>query len=89
VIGTDATAMVIVLGYKNIAYMLLGMSQQERLAYLPTYWTALVKSALLNHAACGLISIQRSYLSQKHSLLPPCVIGTDATAMVIVGGPMT
>ncbi|OQE13201.1 hypothetical protein PENFLA_c052G02783 [Penicillium flavigenum] len=33
-----------------IAYMLLGMSQQERLAYLPTYWTTLVKSALLNHA---------------------------------------
>lgn len=33
-----------------IAYMLLGMSQQERLAYLPTYWTALIKSALLNHA---------------------------------------
>lgn len=33
-----------------IAYMLLGMSQQEKLAYLPTYWTALVKSALLNHA---------------------------------------
>ncbi|KAJ5170083.1 Acyl-CoA N-acyltransferase [Penicillium coprophilum] len=33
-----------------ITYMLLGMSQQERLAYLPTYWTTLIKSALLNHA---------------------------------------
>ncbi|OQE00831.1 hypothetical protein PENVUL_c045G01183 [Penicillium vulpinum] len=33
-----------------IAYMLLGLSQQERLAYLPTYWTTLIKSALLNHA---------------------------------------
>ncbi|KGO44378.1 Acyl-CoA N-acyltransferase [Penicillium expansum] len=33
-----------------IAYMLLSMSQEERLAYLPTYWTALIKSALLNHA---------------------------------------
>lgn len=33
-----------------IAYMLLGMSQQQRLAYLPTYWTTLIKSALLNRA---------------------------------------
>ncbi|KAJ5697023.1 hypothetical protein N7536_007435 [Penicillium majusculum] len=33
-----------------IAYMLLSMSQQQRLAYLPTYWTTLIKSALLNRA---------------------------------------
>ncbi|CDM26315.1 Acyl-CoA N-acyltransferase [Penicillium roqueforti FM164] len=33
-----------------ITYMLLDMSQQKRLAYLPTYWTALIKSALLNRA---------------------------------------
>jgi hypothetical protein len=33
-----------------IAYMLLGLSQEERLAYLPTYWTTLIKSALLNRA---------------------------------------
>lgn len=33
-----------------IAYMLLGMSQQQRLAYLPTYWTTLIRSALLNDA---------------------------------------
>lgn len=30
--------------------MLLGMSREERLAYLPIYWTTLVKSALLNDA---------------------------------------
>lgn len=33
-----------------ITYMLLGMSREERLAYLPIYWTTLVKSALLNEA---------------------------------------
>lgn len=33
-----------------IAYMLLELSQKERLAYLPTYWGALIKSALLNDA---------------------------------------
>ncbi|KAJ5605467.1 Acyl-CoA N-acyltransferase [Penicillium lagena] len=33
-----------------IAYMLLGMSQEERLEYLPIYWTKLIKSALLNDA---------------------------------------
>ena len=33
-----------------IAYMLLDMSQEERRAYLPIYWTKLVKSALLNDA---------------------------------------
>jgi hypothetical protein len=33
-----------------IAYMLLGMSQQQKLAYLPTYWATLIKSALLNRA---------------------------------------
>lgn len=33
-----------------IAYMLLDMSQEERLQYLPIYWTKLVKSALLNDA---------------------------------------
>ncbi|KAJ5142571.1 Acyl-CoA N-acyltransferase [Penicillium bovifimosum] len=33
-----------------IAYMLLELSAQERRAYLPAYWTTLVKSALLNQA---------------------------------------
>ncbi|KAJ5206596.1 Acyl-CoA N-acyltransferase [Penicillium cf. griseofulvum] len=33
-----------------ITYMLLGLSQEERLAYLPTYWTTLIQSALLNRA---------------------------------------
>ncbi|KAJ5473160.1 Acyl-CoA N-acyltransferase [Penicillium sp. IBT 31633x] len=33
-----------------ITYMLLNMSQKERAAYLPTYWSTLIKSALLNHA---------------------------------------
>ena len=33
-----------------ITYMLLDMPKEERLAYLPTYWSILVKSALLNHA---------------------------------------
>ncbi|KAJ5280454.1 hypothetical protein N7478_005826 [Penicillium angulare] len=33
-----------------VTYMLLDMSQEERLAYLPTYWSTLVKSALLNDA---------------------------------------
>ncbi|KAJ5151276.1 uncharacterized protein N7482_010528 [Penicillium canariense] len=33
-----------------IAYMLLDMSQEERLAYLPSYWLTLVRSALLNDA---------------------------------------
>lgn len=33
-----------------ITYMLLDMSKEERLAYLPTYWSILVKSALLNDA---------------------------------------
>jgi hypothetical protein len=30
--------------------MLLGLSQKERLDYLPTYWATLIKSALLNNA---------------------------------------
>jgi len=30
--------------------MLLDMSQEERLTYLPTYWTTLVRSALMNDA---------------------------------------
>ncbi|KAF7713631.1 Uncharacterized protein PECH_006255 [Penicillium ucsense] len=33
-----------------IAYMLLDMSREERHAYLPTYWSVFVKSALLNDA---------------------------------------
>ncbi|KAJ5735982.1 Acyl-CoA N-acyltransferase [Penicillium malachiteum] len=33
-----------------VTYMLLEMSEEERLAYLPTYWSTLVKSALLNDA---------------------------------------
>ncbi|KAJ5676167.1 hypothetical protein N7462_009064 [Penicillium macrosclerotiorum] len=33
-----------------VAYMLLNMSRDERLAFLPTYWTTLVRSALLNDA---------------------------------------
>ncbi|KAJ5823848.1 Acyl-CoA N-acyltransferase [Penicillium robsamsonii] len=33
-----------------ITYMLLTLSQQERSAYLPTFWTTLIKSALLNDA---------------------------------------
>ncbi|KAJ6005126.1 Acyl-CoA N-acyltransferase [Penicillium herquei] len=33
-----------------VTYMLLEMSKEERLAYLPTYWSTLVKSALLNDA---------------------------------------
>lgn len=33
-----------------IAYMLLDMSRQERLEYLPTYWAILIQSALLNDA---------------------------------------
>ncbi|KAJ5750596.1 Acyl-CoA N-acyltransferase [Penicillium manginii] len=33
-----------------VAYMLLDMSQEERLAYLPTYWSTLVRSALMNGA---------------------------------------
>lgn len=33
-----------------ITYMLLDLSQKERLAYLPTYWETLIKSALLNDA---------------------------------------
>lgn len=37
--------------FKNdpvLAYMLLDMSRDERLAYLPTYWSKLIKAALLN-----------------------------------------
>jgi hypothetical protein len=33
-----------------ITYMLLDLPQKERLAYLPTYWSTLIKSALLNDA---------------------------------------
>jgi hypothetical protein len=33
-----------------IMYMLLEMPKEERLAYLPTYWSILIKSALLNDA---------------------------------------
>ncbi|KAJ5745257.1 hypothetical protein N7520_010439 [Penicillium odoratum] len=33
-----------------ITYMLLDMSSEERLAYLPTYWSTLIRSALLNDA---------------------------------------
>lgn len=33
-----------------ISYMLLNLPQEERLAYLPTYWEILIKSALLNDA---------------------------------------
>lgn len=33
-----------------ISYMLLELSQEEKLAYLPTYWGTLIKSALLNDA---------------------------------------
>lgn len=33
-----------------VAYMLLDMSLEERLAYLPTYWSTLVQSALMNGA---------------------------------------
>jgi hypothetical protein len=33
-----------------VAYMLLDMSLEERLAYLPTYWSTLVRSALMNGA---------------------------------------
>lgn len=33
-----------------IAYMLLDMSREERLEYLPTYWSKLGKSALMNDA---------------------------------------
>lgn len=33
-----------------IAYMLLDLPRQERLDYLPIYWSILVRSALLNDA---------------------------------------
>jgi hypothetical protein len=33
-----------------IAYMLLDMSQEKRLAYLPRYWYKLARSALMNDA---------------------------------------
>jgi len=33
-----------------ISYMLLDLPRKERLAYLPTYWSTLIKSALLNDA---------------------------------------
>lgn len=33
-----------------IAYMLLDMSREERLEYLPTYWSTLGRSALMNDA---------------------------------------
>ncbi|KAJ5591474.1 uncharacterized protein N7459_001843 [Penicillium hispanicum] len=33
-----------------VTYMLLDMPRQQRLDYLPTYWSTLVRSALLNHA---------------------------------------
>ena len=33
-----------------ITYMLLDMPEEERLAFLPRYWSILVKSALLNDA---------------------------------------
>ncbi|KAJ6098996.1 hypothetical protein N7467_000531 [Penicillium canescens] len=33
-----------------ITYMLLDLSREERLAYLPTYWATLIKSALWNDA---------------------------------------
>lgn len=33
-----------------VAYMLLDMSREERLEYLPTYWSTLIRSALLNDA---------------------------------------
>ncbi|KAK5800794.1 hypothetical protein VI817_003006 [Penicillium citrinum] len=33
-----------------VTYMLLDMSQEERLTYLPTYWSTLVRSALMNDA---------------------------------------
>ncbi|KAJ5788745.1 Acyl-CoA N-acyltransferase [Penicillium paradoxum] len=33
-----------------IGYMLLDLSEKERLAYLPTYWSTIIKSALLNKA---------------------------------------
>lgn len=33
-----------------IAYMLLDMSREERLEYLPTYWSKLGRSALMNDA---------------------------------------
>jgi hypothetical protein len=51
---------------------------------MPNYKTKLV--ANIRDFLMAAFNIQRSYLSQKHSLLPPCVIGTDATAMVIVLG---
>lgn len=34
-----------------VTYMLLDMSREERLAYLPTYWSTLVRSALMNGAS--------------------------------------
>lgn len=33
-----------------VSYMLLDMPREERLAYLPTYWSTLIRSALLNDA---------------------------------------
>lgn len=50
-----------------IAYMLLSMSQQQRLAYLPTYWTTLIKSALLNRAVITEADVWKS----ASVLIPP------------------
>jgi hypothetical protein len=50
-----------------ITYMLLDLSEKERLAYLPTYWSTLIKSALLNDA----IITEADGVKAASVLIPP------------------
>ncbi|KAJ5888618.1 hypothetical protein N7495_008659 [Penicillium taxi] len=50
-----------------ITYMLLEMPREQRLAYLPTYWTILVRSALLN----GAVITEADNWKAASVILPP------------------
>ncbi|CAG7964704.1 unnamed protein product [Penicillium olsonii] len=64
-----------------ITYMLLDLPQEERLAYLPTYWETLIKSALLNDA----IITEADGWKAASVLLPPGQRFDDPWTLVCAG----
>lgn len=64
-----------------VAYMLLDMPREERLAYLPTYWSILIRSALLND---GLITEADGWEAAS-VLIPPGKYIDNAWTLIYAG----
>ena len=66
-----------------LAYMLLNLSREERLKYLPVYWGILIKAALLNKAliteadgwkAASVLIPPESHIENVWTLLPAGIL---------------